>query len=366
MFNANQSWYTQIVVKNQKSIIITGTHHTPAIELINLLRQDTQISWKISYIGHQYPTDTHIAHTIIPKLKIPFYNLNCGKFDRKDILKTIIGTFSTIKAFFQSLTLISKIKPDVIVSFCGYVSVPVIIAAYFKKIPSITHEQTLTLSLSTKINRFFVNKIALSFNDPSQIKKLPPQKVVITGNLLRQAIFNRQSPKYQKLITDNRPLIYVTGGNQGSNFLNQLIINLLPKLKDKFNIIHQTGNNYPVSHFPNYYPTEFVDIEDIGWVLNHAQIVISRAGANTCQELDILNKKSIVIPLPFTQQDEQLLNARWLQQRHPKSVVIIPQSKAETNTIYQTILQLSQISSPLTSIKPSINLKLLNLIHELI
>lgn len=355
-------------MKNQRSIIITGIHHTPAIELISLLRQDPQTLWKIFYISHQYSTETHIDHTIIPKLKIPFYNLNCGKFDRKDLPRTMVGIFSTIQAFFQSLSLINQIKPDVIVSFGGYVSVPVIIAAYFKKIPSLTHEQTHTVSLSTKINSYFVNKIALSFDNPFQIKKLPPQKVVITGNLLRQEIFNLNSSKYKnyKFKIKNLPLLYITGGNQGSAFINQLTVKLLPKLTDKFNIIHQTGKNFADHHFSNYYPTQFVEIEDIGWVLNHAQIVISRAGANICQEIDVLNKKSILIPLSFAQQNEQSLNAHWLQCRHSDSVIVIPQSKAKPTDITQAILKLLAHLTPKPAARHPKNLKLLNLIHELI
>ena len=229
-------------MKKSKSIIITGTHHTPAIELINLLRLDQHTNWQISYIGHQYPTETHIIHTLIPKLKIPFYNLECGKFDRRNFLKTLFNLPKIFLAIFKSLSLINQIKPDLVISFGGYVSVPVIIAAFFKKIPSITHEQTTVNSLSTKINSFFVNKIALSFNNQSQINQLPKHKVIITGNLLRQAIFNTESKKFT--ITNQLPLIYITGGNQGSNFINRLAQKLLPKLTTKFNLIHQTGNNF--------------------------------------------------------------------------------------------------------------------------
>lgn len=351
-------------MKNAKSIIIVGTHHTPAIELINLLRSDPKTSWQISYIGHQYPTETHIVHTIIPKLKIPFYNLDSGKFDRKNLDKTIFSLPKIISAFFRSILLINKIKPDVIVSFGGYVSVPVIIAAYFKKIPSITHEQTPVNSLSTKINSFFVTKIALSFDNQHQISQLPSNKVVITGNLLRQAIFKTTSNKFK--INKNLPLIYITGGNQGSNFLNELTLKLLPEITKKFTIIHQTGNNFSAPDFPNYYPTPYIEIEDIGWVLNNAQIIISRAGANTCQELDVLHKKAIIIPLPFTQQNEQQVNANWLQLRHPNIVNVIPQNKANYTRITNAITKLISIPLVKISIDQSPNLHLLKLIYEIL
>lgn len=350
-------------MKNQKNIVITGTHHTPAIELVNLLHRDTQTSWNIFYIGHLYPTETHILHTIIPKLGVSFYNLDCGKFDRKNLDKTLLGIPKTIAAIFRSFSLLTKIKPDVVVSFGGYVSVPVVIASYFKKIPSLTHEQTLVNSLATKINSHFVNKIALSFNNSDQIKELPEKKVVVTGNLLRQAIFHTHSSKFKK--TDKLPLIYITGGNQGSEFINHLTLELIPKLNRQFTIIHQTGHNFPAHHFPNYQPTPYVEIEDIGWVLNHAQIIISRAGANICQELDVLQKKSILIPLPFTQRNEQTLNAQWLRLRHPDSVIIISQSEAKTGNLLDSISRLSKLPPAKTAINPTVNLQLLKLIHEL-
>lgn len=364
MFIDNQSWYTQITVKTSKNIIITGTHHTPAIELINLLRKDPQTNWHITYIGHQYPSETHIIHTIIPKLKIPFYNLDCGKFDRKNLVRTVVSIPKIIIAFFKSLALIKKIDPDIIVSFGGYVSVPVIAAGFFKKIPSLTHEQTLVNSLATRINSFFVTKVALSFNNQHQIDQLPKNKVVITGNLIRQAIFKNTSKKFSGL--PKLPLLYVTGGNQGSKFINELTVRMIPHLKNRLQIIHQTGSLYPQKPQRHYLPTAYVEIEDIGWVLNHAQIVISRAGANTCQELDILHKKSILIPLPYTQQNEQQLNAQWLQLRHPNSVIIIPQNKANPLTVSRAIHKLMSIPDSDNPVDRQPNLELLKLIHELL
>ncbi len=351
-------------MKNNQTIIITGTHHTPAIELINLLKQDPKTSWQIVYIAHQYSTETHINHTIIPKLKIPFYNLDCGKFDRKNIGRTLISLPKIVIAFFKSLSLFQKIQPDVVVSFGGYVSVPVIMAAFFKKVPSITHEQTPVNSLSTKINSLFVTKVALSFNNQQQINQLPAKKVVITGNLLRQAIFKNTSRKFS--LKNSLPLLYITGGNQGSQFLNQMVTRLLPKLRKHFQIIHQTGSSFSPSPSRNYQPVPYIEIEDIGWVLNHASIVVSRAGANTCQELDVLHKNSLLIPLPYTQQNEQMLNAQWLQIRHPNSVIIIPQDKVNRYNFYRSIRKLSALPPVSTLISHTPNLKLIQLIHEIL
>ena len=201
-----------------KKIIITGTHLTPAIELINQLKKDTD-SWEIFYIGRNYNSHQNLSPSIesitIPKLDIKFFGFDSGKLDRRWLPNTLAGIPLTIKSLFKIYKLIAQIKPDVVVSFGGYISVPVIFNSYLQKIPSITHEQTSTLSLSTKINSKFTNKVALSF--PTNLKN---DKYVVTGNLLRRQIFENKSKYFQNLKI-KLPIIYITGGNQGSTILNQ-------------------------------------------------------------------------------------------------------------------------------------------------
>ena len=352
-------------MKTNKVIVITGTHHTPAIELIHQLKHDQKNNWQIHYLGNIYPSETHILHTIIPKLNVSFHHLDCGKFDRKNLDKTIIGIPKTVSAFVKASHLLSVIKPDIVVSFGGYVSVPVIFAAFVKNIPSISHEQTLTISLSTKINSYFATKVAVSFPHP---------KAVLTGNLIRHEIFNTNSQKFKnfKLKIKNFPVIYVTGGNQGSVFLNQLVYSIIPKLSSKLSIIHQTGKNSDpqtqkllVAKYPHYHPFEFIEIEDIGWLLNKSDLIISRSGANICQEIAALDKKSLLIPHPFTQQNEQQKNADWLKSIHPHTTQVIHQTDVTAELIIKsinTLIKYQHTSYPQTISSPH---PLIKLIHEI-
>jgi len=360
--------------KRSKTICITGTHHTPAVELIRQLKSDPEINWKIEYIGHIYPTENHILHTIIPKLNINFHQIEGGKFDRRYLPNTIRGIPKTIQSIFTSLKLIKEMKPDIIVSFGGYISVPVIFAGFLNHTPSITHEQTLTISLSTKINSLFVNKIALSFDNSDKKSNLPHNKIVVTGNLLRSDIYKQNSTKYRSLNStiNQYPLIFVTGGNQGSSPINKIIEKTIPELSEKYTIIHHTGkNDYPYfqknfSGTKNYYPTEFVDQEDIGWVLNKARIIIGRSGANSCQEIVALQKNSILIPLPVSQQNEQLLNAHWTKKNLPTQTIIIKQSQLTAHKIFSAVKKLNKNTTNLNVIHQASNKKLLHLIHEII
>lgn len=340
-----------------KKILITGTHLTPAIELINQLKNDS-IKWDITYIGRNYNSHENSIPSIesqnIPKLGVKFYGFDSGKLDRRWLPNTILGIPLTIKSLFKIYKLIQKLKPNIVVSFGGYISVPVIFNSYLQKIPSITHEQTNTLSLSTKINAKFTNFVALSF--PTEIKN---EKYIHTGNLLRQEIFETKSKYFEKQKI-NQPIIYITGGNQGSAILNKTIIEIIPKLTKNYFIVHQTGNdNYVASK--NYLPINYID--DIGWILNKAEIIISRAGANTCQEIIALNKKSILIPLKISQQNEQTKNAILVKQKL-SDTIIIPEIKLNSFTLLNSINKLIKIKS-ITANKPNINYALLKLIKTL-
>lgn len=355
-----------------KTILIATTHHTPAIELTKQLQNDPKYFWSIHYVGHIFPSETHITNTIIPKLKIPFHNLDSGKLDRRYLPNTIKGIPRTIKAIFDSISLIQQIKPDIVVSFGGYLSVPIIIAAKFFKIPSITHEQTLTASLATRINSYFVNKVALSFNNKKQISKFPFKKISITGNLLRSEIFNLKNINYLQLEDKikTRPLIYITGGNQGSSIINKTILKIIKNLSSKYTIIHNTGNidikdiKKQTKNILNYYPTTYVGLEDIGWVLNKSNLIISRSGANISQEIVALNKKSILIPLPKSQQNEQLLNALWVKKNLPEQTIILNQDDLLELTLKKAIDNLFLVKTKINQNQTQINYNLLKLIHE--
>jgi UDP-N-acetylglucosamine--N-acetylmuramyl-(pentapeptide) pyrophosphoryl-undecaprenol N-acetylglucosamine transferase len=361
--------------KPRKTILITGTHLTPALELIRQLQNDSKTDWKIFYIGRHSnsndPNNTSIESVVIPKLGVKFYPIYCGKLDRRYIPNTIAGIPKSIFGFFQAFSLINKIKPDIVVSFGGYVSVPVVINAHLKDIASITHEQTLTNSLTTKINSLFVNKIALSFDNPNQLKQLNKNKVVITGNLLRYQLFDKNPAKPNIKFSNKLPIIFITAGNQGSHSLNLVIKKILPVLKNFF-IIHQTGKTdlnifkKLENKYPHYFVSDYFNTAEFSWIIHHSDIFISRSGANTSQEIVAFHKKSILIPLPKSQQNEQILNAYWVKEKLPSQTIIISQDQLNQKSLLSAIKSLSEIKNIATNEDYQPNLKLLKLIYEII
>ncbi len=360
----------------KKTIIITGTHHTPAHELINTLKKDKKINWDIHYIGRKHNSQDQktlsVEYQNFPKLGVTFHPIKSGRFDRHSTLKTIAGLKKSLQGFTGSYRLVKKIKPNIVVSFGGYLSVPVIISSWMQKIPAITHEQTTTVSLSTKLNYPFVKKIALSFKNSS----LASKKTIVTGNLLRSEIYDSNPGPFSKLKLKGKKLIYITGGNQGASFINQNLVKILPRLLKKgFIVIHQTGDrDYKKikeetknlsSSF--YYPTPFVSAKHIGWILKNSDLIVSRSGANISQEIATLNKKAVLIPLPGTQNQEQEKNAYWTQKYAPTQ--ILKQSSIEIpndllKNINSLLSQKSKTNYPKLDFKKSPQI-LLRLIHQL-
>lgn len=334
-----------------KTIVICGNHHSPAVELIRQLRADIKIKWQIFYITSPLSYPQHLQHSILPLVGRNFIPLHSPKINRHRLFSSFLSLYHLLPAITQTSRQLAKIKPDIVVSFGGYSSVPIIIAAWIQKIPSISHEQTTTLSLSSKINGFFCRTLATSFPPPpSLISRLFAHKTIITGNLLRHEIFLTGHPPIPRLTTQitRHPLIFVTGGGQGSQFLNQLVPEIIPQLQN-YTIIHQTGSIDQsqtqildsLSHLhPNYHHLSFISSRHIGWTLNHARVIISRSGANFTQECLSLQKSTILIPHPKTQQNEQLLNAQYLQQQLPRQTIIIPQSQVTPDKVISAIRHL--------------------------
>ena len=308
-----------------RKIVITGGHLTPALAVIHELRK--QGDWDIYYFGRKYSLEgekvASVESTLIPQLEVKFIPIIAGRLQRQFTRFTLFSLLKVPVGFFHTFYFLIKIRPNIICSFGGYVSVPVVISGWLLRIPILTHEQTIVFGLSSKINSFFANKIAISF--PESLKYFPPQKVIVTGNPIREEVlYVKKMPNFSLGKTSNYPIIYITGGNQGSKTINEAVFQILPDLLKKYYVIHQSGE-LDFAHLKeksslidskslkNYFLTPYVGPESIGWILKNADLIVSRAGANTVYEIAALGKPVIFIPIPWTYQDEQTKNAQMLE-----------------------------------------------------
>lgn len=328
-------------------ILITGTHFTPAVAVIEELKKMGEL--RIVYVGRKTTMEgdntLSIESEVLPSLSVKFIPMIAGRLQRVFTFYTIPSLLKIPIGFIQALYIILSEKPDVILSFGGYVAVPIVFWGWLWSVPIIIHEQTLVSGFANKISAFFADKICLSF---SQNFSNQQEKIILTGNPIRKEILhpgNKLDLAYEKIFEVARkeklPILLITGGNQGSHILNLAIERILDKLTKVALVIHVIGDN----KFQDFKRLEKLQNEHYlakkwisdkwGTILSKIDLVISRAGINTLTELAYLGKPALVIPLPYLYKDEQNENAKFFKELG--LVKILPQKELSEEFLFQEI-----------------------------
>lgn len=297
-----------------KNIIFTGGgsggHVIPGATLIKKLKTNPQN--RLFYIGDR----NGIEHEIISTLDIPFYSIKTGKLRRYLSFQNVLDIFKigigTLQSFWHMLKF-SK-KNTLIFSTGGFVSVPVVVAAKITGKKIFIHEQTTRVGLANKICSKLADKVFVSFEE--SLPFFPKDKVEWSGYPLRDAIYSQTTENISisgiSINEIRKPILFITGGGNGSKLLNDLVKESLDKLSSKYFIIHQVGRafieEYSKLRSDDYIPLGFVGEEMID-LYKLSSIIFSRAGAGTVCELIALKKKSVFIPLKIAQKNEQFHNA---------------------------------------------------------
>lgn len=298
-----------------KKIILTGGgtagHVTPNIALLPRLRE---AGFEITYIGSY----NGIEKQLLKEQKIPYYGISSGKLRRYFDIKNFSDPLKVIKGLGQSIRLMRKIKPDIVFSKGGFVSVPVILAARFCHIPSIIHESDLTPGLANKLAIPNAAKVCCNF--PETLKYLPEEKAVLTGSPIRSELLsgNKENARKNCGFTTEKPVLFIVGGSSGSKFINDTIRGLLPELLQTYQIIHMCGKGNmeeSLNRTAGYKQYEYIGAE-LNDIFALADLVISRAGANSICELLALHKPNILIPLSANaSRGDQILNAQSFEKQ---------------------------------------------------
>lgn len=308
-----------------KTLVITGTHLTPAIALIEKL---VSHNFEVIYLGRKNLAEINF----LSRFKFKHFKIITAKFNRFNLFGALIGLFKLPLGFIQALYYLIIYRPRVVVSFGGFVGLPVCLAAKLLQLPLIIHEQTFASGLTSRLTGILADKIAISWEQSR--KYFPASKTVLTGNPLRQEILKAQSLKAKPI---SYPNIYITGGNQGSQVINQAVKPILTSLLKKYQVIHQFGTNQSSVEWqqlpvlPRYQVKQWFSGQEVAQALTQASLVIGRSGINTISELAYLGKPAILIPLPYAQKNEQLVNARFLKKIGLG--LILPQSKLTGQTL---------------------------------
>ncbi|WP_026881207.1 undecaprenyldiphospho-muramoylpentapeptide beta-N-acetylglucosaminyltransferase [Clostridium akagii] len=294
----------------KRKIIMTGGgsagHVTPNLALVPKL---IELGYEIQYIG----TKDGIERSIIKNANIKYNAISSGKLRRYFDIKNFTDPFKVLKGVVEAIRIIKKEKPNVVFSKGGFVSVPVVIAAHFCRVPAIAHESDMTPGLANRLAAPYCTKVCVTF--PESIQHIKGNKAVLTGTPIRRELLNGKKIigiKLCKFSDLSKPILFVIGGSLGAKVINDTIRSCLDLLLRHYNVIHICGKgnlDVALNNKEGYAEFEYVN-EELPHLMNAADFVISRAGANVIFELLTLRKPNILIPLSKkSSRGDQILNA---------------------------------------------------------
>src|SRR3990167_8035324 len=337
-------------------LLITGGHVTGALAVIDELLK-TQNAKSILFVGRKYVNDNEkglsFEYQEVTARNIHFIHLETGRLTWILSFNLFIQFFKVINGLIKSNNILSNEKPDVILSFGGYIALPVAIVGKIFGLKIVTHEQTIEPGSANRIIDRIAQKVCVSF--PETLPFFDKNKVVLTGNPVRLSIFK---PQKKLFFNKNRPCIYVTGGSIGSHAINVHVENILKELLNKYTVIHQCGNISEFGDFErlecsrnslsqeskDYYilKEHFLDTE-IADAYALSDLVVSRSGANTFFELVALGKPALFIPLPWSARSEQQKHARIFENHCAAEIFLQNEPSVKLlKTIETMLLKISQ------------------------
>ncbi|MEX1377557.1 MAG: undecaprenyldiphospho-muramoylpentapeptide beta-N-acetylglucosaminyltransferase [Eubacteriales bacterium] len=298
-----------------KSIVLTGGgtagHVTPNLALIPLLRDK---GFRIHYIGSHDGMEKDI---ISGKKHVHYYSISSGKLRRYFDMKNFTDPFRIIKGYFDARKILKQVKPSVVFSKGGFVTVPVVIAAKSLKIPVVIHESDFTSGLANKIALPFATTMCTTFEEAAQ---QAGSKGVVTGSPVRPAILEGDSERGRIIcgFETGRPIVLIMGGSTGALAINNCVDEALDEMIEKYQIIHIRGvaNLKPeLEEKSGYRQFGYVN-EELPHLLACADVVVSRAGANAIFEFSSLYKPMLLIPLPTSaSRGDQMHNAKYFEKQ---------------------------------------------------
>lgn len=310
-------------------IVLIGGHLSPLLSVLQELKKQKEIEMLV--IGRKYALEgdkaLSLEYQTIIDLGVNFKAIKTGRLQRKWTRYTLLSLLKFPYGLIQSYLILKKFRPNIILSFGGYVALPVVLVGFILKIPIIIHEQTLGAGFSNRIASFLAKRVLISWE--SSRKFFPKRKTILVGNPLRPEIINSSQFSPFNFQNDKKlPIICIMGGSLGSHAINLLVEGCIKNLLKQYIVFHQTGDAKQYRDFDRlqklrddlekeyqkrYFLTKFIHAEKIGSILRKADLMISRSGINIVTELIYLGKPAIFIPLPFSQNHEQLENALFFK-----------------------------------------------------
>jgi UDP-N-acetylglucosamine--N-acetylmuramyl-(pentapeptide) pyrophosphoryl-undecaprenol N-acetylglucosamine transferase len=302
-------------IMSEKTIVFTGGgsagHVTPNIAIINEIRNK---EWDLHYIGSK----NGIEKELINKINIPYHGISSGKLRRYIDFENVMDIFRVLKGCIEARVVLRKLKPDLVFSKGGFVTVPVVVAAKSLKIPIFMHESDMTPGLANKISQRFATKIFTSFDETKMY--FPQNKTQSIGSPIRREVFEGSADNGRSFLGFNnqKPVLTIMGGSLGAKKINETVRASLELLLNRYQIVHLCGKNnldISLSNLAGYKQFEYIH-EELPDILATTNLVITRGGSNAIFEFLALRIPMLIIPLSKQQsRGDQIINAKSFEEK---------------------------------------------------
>ena len=325
----------------------TGGHIYPGLAVadeLKALAQAQNNELNICWIGCSKGMDKNIVEKAVGPDGKPtvnsFYGIPSGKLRRYFSLKNFSDLFRIAGGFFAAYHILRKAKPALLFSKGGFVSVPPCLAARLLHIPVYTHECDFTLGLANRINFKSADCMFVSYEDTkARLSSADQKRVIVTGNPIRPVFYNTNPQKGKTFLglsaqtasTDSKPILLVLGGSSGARQINNLVYDNIDFLCGHFTVVHQTGivngdddkSKELAEKYKDSYKSYNFIYQEMPDVVSAADVILSRAGANSIWEAAVLLKPMVLVPLCGSgTRGDQVDNAEYFKTRGAAEVLL--------------------------------------------
>lgn len=322
----------------KQTVILTGGGTAGHVSLNQaIIPSFLKKGYDVHYIGSKEGIEKEIIGQAFPDLQ--YHAISSGKLRRYFSMKNFTDPFRVLIGISQALSILRHLKPVVVFSKGGFVSVPVVMAAKLSGIPVVSHESDVTPGLANKLSLPFASHIFTVFKQT--LKHLPSEKASCTGSIIRPALFEGTKEKGLTMcgFQNGKETILIMGGSQGSKFINDAVRSNLVELLKDHNIIHLCGKGHldkELDNMPGYKQFEYVTTE-LPDLLHASDYIVSRAGSNSIFEFLALEKPMLLIPLSLQKsRGDQILNAKLF---YEQGIAEVLQEEELTNRSFMQALE---------------------------
>lgn len=312
----------------------TGGHIFPGLAVADRLRKD---GWKIVWLGNA----SGMEFKLVPAKGIPFEAIQFGGLRGKGLKTKLLLPYNLLRAFAQSVSILRRIKPSVVLGMGGYVTFPAGLATRIMGRPLVLHEQNSIAGLANRILAKFADRKLCAFPGA-----LPSAEWV--GNPLRADLLKLPSPAERYAGRSGNLHLLIVGGSLGAQALNQVLPEALALIPESLRpiVFHQSGAKNEIDLRTRYEANGVVArveafIDDMALAYAEADVVICRAGAMTVAELSASGVASCLVPFPYAVDDHQTFNAKFLADA--QAAVLMPQAQLTAEKLSNWLLSLTRI-----------------------